>query len=210
MRTNDQRGARGGRRRGHGPRRDIPPSLPRDRDARDHDGSWRTTMRAVGARGGSGGVSGGKSGGGGGAVGDGRRRRRRKGGRGRRRTRGGGEEKGDGDVVVVVVLVGRGGEIVVLRAQTTISRSWGSQPPRRGRWSQPHHRGRGGSAGAPWEGEGRQVGGFVLPVRDCRCARGGERDGRGAGSPRIAHPRPGNAEREGHSYCEFLDVGKEW
>jgi hypothetical protein len=51
-------------------------------------------MRAVGARGGSGGVSGGKSGGGGGAVGDGRRRRRRKGGRGRRRTRGGGGEGG--------------------------------------------------------------------------------------------------------------------
>ena len=95
-------------------------------------------------------------------------------------------------------------------AQTTISRGWGSQPPRRGRWSQPHHRGRGGSAGAPWEGEGRQVGGFVLPVRDCRCARGEDGDGRGAGSPRIAHPRPGNAEREGHSYCEFLDVGKEW
>ena len=94
LRTNDQRGARGGRRRGHGPRCDVPPSFPRDRDARDHDGSWRTTMRAVGARGGGGGVSGGKSGGGGGGVGAGRRRRRRKGGRGRRRTRGGGGEWG--------------------------------------------------------------------------------------------------------------------
>ena len=39
---------------------------------------------------------------------------------------------------------------------------------------------------------------------------GGNGDGRGAGGPRIAHPCPGNAEREGRSYCEFLDVGKEW
>ena len=40
-----------------------------------------------------------------------------------------------------------------------------SATPRWGRGGQPHHRGRGGSAGAPGEGEGRQVGGFVLPVR---------------------------------------------
>ena len=70
--------------------------------------------------------------------------------------------------------------------------------------------GKGGSVGAPGEGEGRQVGGFVLPVRDCQCTRGGTEDGRGTGGPRIAHSYPGNAECEGCSYCEFLDVGKEW
>ena len=40
--------------------------------------------------------------------------------------------------------------------------------------------------------------------------RGGTKDGRSAGGPRIAHSYPGNAECEGCSYCEFLDVGKEW
>ena len=64
----------------------------------------------------------------------------------------GGEWKGDGDDddVVVVVVVGRGGGIVVLRAQTTISRSWGSQPPRRGRWSCSDT----GGAGVSWGAKG--------------------------------------------------------
>jgi hypothetical protein len=70
-----------------------------------------------------------------------------------------------------------------------------NQPSRaRGGGGQPQHRGGGGLPGAPGEGEGRQVGGFFLPVRDCRCTNG---DGRGAGGPCIAHPCPGNAKREG-------------
>ena len=35
----------------------------------------------------------------------------------------------------------------------------------------------------------------IIPVRDCRCARGGEGDGRGAGGPRIANPRPRHMRR---------------